>query len=180
MLSKKIENALTKHINKEIHSGYIYMSMSSHATSLGLKGFASWFMIQYHEEMFHAMKLFEHVHSRGGTNNLIAIDEPLKDFKSPLDMFEKTLAHEQYMTQNINELMELAVKEKDHATQIFLQWYVSEQVEEEDAVNDIILKLKLIGKDPNGLFTLDTELGSRLATVPLDYSKGVQAAAKGV
>ena len=179
MLSKKMEGALVKHINKELHSAYIYMSMSAHSNEMGLKGFGTWFMAQYHEEMFHAMKMYEYVQSQGGEIVLTAIGDPLRGFKSSLDMFEKTLGHEQYMTKNINDLMELAIKEKDHATQIFMQWFVTEQVEEEDSVNEIVAKLKLIGKDANALLMFDKELGARIVTVPTDFSQGVQAAAKG-
>ena len=180
MLTKKMEDALVKHINKEQHSAYIYMSMSAESAFLGLKGFASWFMVQYHEEMFHAMKMYEYVQSQGGKLDLAAVEAPLKGFKSPLDMMEKTLKHEQYMTRNINDLLELAIKEKDHATQIFLHWYVTEQVEEEDSVNEIIAKLKLIGKDANALLSIDKDLSARAVTIPTEFSKGVQtAAAKG-
>ncbi|MBE9504818.1 MAG: ferritin [Proteobacteria bacterium] len=177
MLSKKMEDALIEHINKEMHSGYLYMSMSAHSTSIGLKGFATWFMVQYHEEMFHAMKIYEYIASRGGKVILAEIESPPESYESPLNMFEKTLAHEQLMTSNINQLMELSIAEKDHATQIFLQWFVSEQVEEEENDNDIIARLKLIGNDSNGLFMVDKELGSRTVVVATDFSKGVTAAA---
>ena len=178
MLTKKMESTLVKHINKEMHSGYIYMAMSTHSASIGLKGFAAWFMSQYHEEMFHAMKMVEYVQSHGGDIKLTAIEDPLGGFKSPLDMFEKTLGHEQYMTDNINKLVDLAIEEKDHASQIFLHWYVTEQVEEEDSVNDILARLKLIGKDANALLTIDKELGTRGVTVPTDFSTSVTAQAK--
>lgn len=179
MLSTKMEEALVRQINKEMHSAYIYLSMSADSSSKGLKGFASWFMSQYHEEMFHAMKLYEYVQSQGGEIVLTAIEEPPRGFKSALDMFEKTLAHEQYMTKNINDLLELAIEEKDHATQITLHWYVTEQVEEEDTVNDIVAKLKLIGNDANALLTIDKELDARTTTVPTDFSTSVTSQAKG-
>ena len=177
MLSKKMETALNKHINKEMHSAYLYMGMSSYSTTIGLKGFATWFMVQYHEEMMHAMKIYEYLASRGNQVVLTEIEAPPKSFKSPLDLFEKTLKHEQFMTSNINKLMDLAIADKDHATQIFMQWFVTEQVEEEENDNDIIAKLKLIGKDPNGLFTMDKELGARTVVVATDFTKGVTAAA---
>jgi len=179
MLTKKMESALVKHINKEMHSAYIYMSMSAHSASIGLKGFARWFMVQYHEEMFHHMKMYEYIQSQGGNIVLATIEEPLKGFKSALDMFEKTLAHEQYMTKNINNLVDIAIEEKDHATQIFLHWYVTEQVEEEDSVNEIIAKLKLIGNDANALLSVDKDLATRAVTVPVDFSTSVTAQAKG-
>ena len=180
MLSKKMEDALVGQINKEMHSAYIYLSMSAESAAMGLKGFASWFMCQYHEEMFHAMKLYEYVQNQGGKIVLAAIEEPPRNFKSALDMFEKTLAHEQYMTKNINDLLELAIEARDHATQITLHWYVTEQVEEEDTVNDIIAKLKLIGGDANALLTIDKDLGARVTAAPTDFSTSVTAQAKAV
>lgn len=177
MLDKKMENALNKQIKNEFYSAYLYMSMSASCTSLGLKGFANWFMVQYHEEMFHAMKIYEYINNRGGSIKLAAIKQPPISFKSPLDMFTQTLKHEQSVTRSVNDLVELAIKLKDHASQIFLQWYVSEQVEEENNDNDILARLKLIGKDNNGLFMLDRELSGRTNTMPTDYSKGVEGAA---
>jgi len=178
MLTKKMEDALVKHINKEMHSAYIYMSMAAHSTSMGLKGFGTWFMAQYHEEMMHAMKMYEYVQSQGGKIILGAIEEPPGAFKSALDMMEKTLDHERYMSKNINDLLEVAIKERDHATQIFLHWYVTEQVEEEDTVGEILAKLKLIGKDPNALLMMDKDLAGRAVTVPTDFSLGIGAALK--
>ena len=108
-------------------------------------------------------------------NSAKAIDEPPAAFEGPLDMMSKTLAHEQMVTRSINDLMDIAISEKDHATRIFLQWYVTEQVEEEENDNDIIDQLKLIKDNPQGLMMLDRELAQRAATVPLDFSKGVSA-----
>ncbi|MBW2593300.1 MAG: ferritin [Deltaproteobacteria bacterium] len=178
MLSEKMIEALNGQINKEMYSAYLYMAMSTHSNEVGLKGFANWFMTQYHEEMFHAMKLYEYMARRGGCPVLYAIKEPPAKFDSAMDMFEKTLAHEQFITACINDLMELAIAEKDHATQIFLQWYVTEQVEEEENDHDIIARLKLIGDHPQGLMMLDRDLAGRITTVPTDFSKGVEAAAK--
>ena len=175
MISEKMNASLNEQVTKEMYSAYLYMAMSSYSNTLGLKGFASWFMVQYHEEMFHAMKIYEYIHSQGGQVALNAIDAPPAVFEGPLDLFEKTLAHEQKVTQSINTLMDIAQGEKDHATQIFLQWYVTEQVEEEENDNDIIAQLKLIKDNPQGLMMLDRELGQRMANVPLDFSKGVSA-----
>ncbi len=178
MLDKRIEEALNEQMNRELYSAYLYMSMSSYCASRGLKGFANWFMVQYHEEMFHAMKFYEYINLQGGRVLLKAISQPPSSFESPLDMFVKTLEHEQYITKSINELMELAIAGKDHATQIFLQWYVTEQVEEESNDNEIIAQLKIIKDDPQGIILLDKELAGRLTTVPTEFSKGVQAAIK--
>lgn len=166
MLSEKMEAALNDQLNKEIYSAYLYLSMSAYSTSIGLKGFANWFMVQYQEEMTHAMKFYNYLNAQGGQVKLMAIEQPQTEFKSPLDMFEKTLTHEQFVTKCINDLVDLAIAEKDHATNIFLQWYVTEQIEEEGNDNDILAKLKLVGEDGNGLFMLDKELTMRVFTPP--------------
>ncbi|MGD2124982.1 MAG: ferritin [Desulfobacteraceae bacterium] len=181
MISKKIEKALNEQLNKEMYSAYLYMAMSAYSDSMGLKGFANWFMVQYHEEMLHAMKIYEYITRQGGTVKLMSIEEPPSDFGSTLDMFKKTLAHEKFITKSINDLVNLAIAEKDHATQIFLQWYVTEQIEEEENDNDIIAKLKLVGtgaQAKNGLFMIDKELGARVTTVLTDFSKGIEAGMK--
>ncbi len=168
MLSKKMEKALNEQINKEMYSAYLYMSMSSFSTNKGLPGFANWFMVQYKEEMEHAMKIYDYVNSQGGKVKLMTIDEPPSDFKDPMDMFQKTLKHEKYVTQCINELVDLSIKEKDYATQIFLQWFVTEQIEEEGNDNEIISKLELAGSKGNGLFMIDKELGTRVYSPPIN------------
>jgi ferritin len=178
MISKKMEAALNTQINNEMYSAYLYSAMSADCAFKGLKGFANWFMVQYHEEMLHAMKFYEYVIKMGGKINLLPIKEPPAEFKSPMDMFTKTLAHEQFITKCIGDLVELAVKEKDHATEVFLQWYVTEQTEEEENDNDIIAQLKLIGTDTAALYLLDKEKAARMTTVPTDFSKGVEAAMK--
>ncbi|MEA2101557.1 MAG: ferritin [Thermodesulfobacteriota bacterium] len=164
MLSNNMLNALNTQINKEIYSAYLYMSMSAYSQYIGLKGFAKWFMVQYNEEMEHAMKIYTYINDQGEPVKLKAIDEPPVEFESPLDMFEKTLNHEKFITKSINELADIAIAEKDHATGIFLQWFITEQIEEEGNDNDIINQLKLIGDNGNGLVMLDRELGSRIFT----------------
>ena len=176
MIDKKMTKALNEQINREMYSAYLYMSMSGYSAKIGLKGFANWFMVQYHEEMYHAMKLYEYVQRQGEDVKLETIKAPPAKFASPLEMFTQTLTHEQYITKSINELMELAISKKDHATQIFLEWYVIEQVEEEENDNDIIAQLKLIGDNVHALLMLDRELASRGANVVTDFSKGVEAA----
>ncbi len=177
MISDKMSHALNEQVNREMYSAYLYMAMSAHSNQIGLKGFANWFMVQYHEEMLHAMKIYEYIQRQGAEIKLDAIKTPPSHFESPLDMFTQTLAHEQYITQSINDLMELAIAEKDHASQIFLEWYVTEQVEEEENDNDIIAQLKWIKDNPQGLMMLDRELAGRMTTVPTDFSKGVESAA---
>ncbi|MDF1578208.1 MAG: ferritin [Desulfurivibrionaceae bacterium] len=166
MLSKKIAKALNGQINAEIYSSYMYLSMSAWFEQAGLAGFANWMLQQAREEMSHAMKFFHFVSERGGRVLLEKIAQPPTDWKSALDVFEATLAHERKVTGLINDLTNLALDERDHATNIFLQWFISEQVEEEAGVGAVLDKLKLIGKDTSGLFALDQELGRRLFTPP--------------
>ena len=166
MLSETMMERLNEQVNNEIYSAYLYMSMSAYSTYTGLKGFANWFMVQYQEEMAHAMKIYDYINDQGGRVLLVAIKEPLTEFESPLDMLEKTLAHERFITGCINDLVDLAIAEKDHATNIFLQWFITEQIEEEGNDNDIIARLKIVGEDGNGLLMLDRELAARVFTPP--------------
>jgi len=161
MLSKKMTDALNAQINKEMYSAYLYMAMSAYSDFQGLRGFAQWFSVQYEEEMSHAMRIYHYIQEQGAQVVLRAIEEPPKSFGKPLEMFEKTLEHEKYITKSINALVDLAIAEKDHATQIFLQWFVTEQVEEEANDNEIIDRLKMVGDQGNGLFMIDRELGVR-------------------
>ena len=176
MISDNMTQALNEQVNREMYSAFLYMSMSAHCNQVGLKGFANWFMVQYHEEMLHAMKIYEYIQRQGSEVKLAAIQAPATTFESPLDMFTQTLAHEQFITRSINDLMELAIAEKDHASQIFLEWYVTEQVEEEENDNDIIAQLNFIKDNPQGLMMLDRELAGRQTNVPTDYSKGIESA----
>ena len=166
MLSERMMGALNEQINKEIYSAYLYLSMSAYSTFVGLKGFANWFMVQYQEEMLHTMKIYDYINDQGGKVTLKDVAQPPTEFGSPLEMFEKTLEHEKFVTKRINNLVDLAIEEKDHASNIFLQWFVTEQIEEEANDNEIISKLKLVGKDGNGLFMIDRELAARVFTLP--------------
>jgi len=166
MLNQKMVDALNGQMTNEFYSAYLYMSMSAASAAMGLKGAANWFMVQYQEEMVHFMKFYNYVISQGGAVTLAAVQAPPSTFKSLLDMFEQTLKHEQFITRCINDLSELALKEKDHATAVLLQWYVTEQVEEEANDNDVLARLRLVGKDGNGLFMVDNELASRVFTLP--------------
>jgi ferritin len=166
MLSEKMAEALNTQLNKEMYSTYLYLSMSAYSTYIGLKGFANWFMVQYQEEMVHAMKFYKYILDQGGRVKLMAIAQPMTEFKSPMDMFEKTLQHEKFITKCINDLVDLTIGEKDHATNIFLQWFVTEQIEEEGNDNEIISKLKLVGEDGPALLMLDKELANRVFTPP--------------
>ena len=172
MLTDKMKEALNKQINGEIYSAYLYLSMSAYSEYIGLKGVANWFMVQYKEEMEHAMKIYSYINSQGGQVKLMAVDQPPTEFESPLDMFEKTLKHEKSVTKRINDLVNLAIEEKDHATQIFLQWFVTEQVEEEANDSDIISKLKLAGTEGNALLMIDKELATRVFMPPAATKEG--------
>lgn len=166
MLKKKMQKALNEQINAEMYSSYLYLSMESYFQSISLSGFARWMRSQVQEELFHGMKLYDFVNERGGVVTLEAIKKPESVWKSPLAAFEHVLEHEQLVTSLINDLVELAISEKDHATSIYLQWFVSEQVEEEATVGEVVNKLKLIKNDSSGLFYLDAELGKRIFTMP--------------
>ncbi len=162
MLNKKLEEELNKQVNWELYSSYLYLSMSAYLASVNLNGFSNWMKIQFEEEQAHAMKLFQYILDRGGKVNLLAIDNPPSEWKDIIDVFEVTYAHEQEVTRLINELVNVAMIEKDHATVALLQWFVSEQVEEEATVSDILDQLKLIDGKGAGLFMLDRELKQRV------------------
>ena len=161
MLKQKLQDAINEQINKELYSSYLYLSMSAYCESVNLSGFGHWMRAQAGEEQGHALKLYRYVVETGGRVWLKAIDEPPAEFDSPLDVFEKTLAHEEKVTGLINGLYALALSENDYATQIFLQWFVSEQVEEESNATQIVELLKAIGDYPQGLIMLDRQLAAR-------------------
>ncbi|MFH1090275.1 MAG: ferritin [Pseudomonadota bacterium] len=161
MLSQKMQAALNEQINAESYSAYLYLSMGAYFESLGLNGFAAWMGAQAREEVFHAFKIYTFINDRGGRVRLKAIEAPPTEWASPLAAFQDALAHEQKVTGLINSLVDMSREEKDHASDIFLQWFVTEQVEEEDSVGDVVLKLKLIGDEGNALFMMDKELGLR-------------------
>jgi len=166
MLSPQMYAALNTHMNTELYSAYLYLNMSSAAAVMGLKGTANWFNVQYQEEMVHFMKFYAYINSQGEQATVGQMNAPASQFSSFLGMFEETLKHEQYITACINNLTELSVQEKDHATQIFLQWFITEQIEEEENDREIIGKLKMIGDNGYGQLMLDNELGTRVFTPP--------------
>ena len=167
MISKKLQNAINKQINKELYSEYLYLSMVAYLESIGLEGFANFFKVQVQEERFHTMKFFDYVNERGGRVVLEAIDRPQIEFKSPVEIFEIAYKHEQYVTKLINELMEVAIKENDHAAKSFLNWYIDEQVEEEASMDKILNQLKMIDGKGQGMLMLDKELATRTFTPPV-------------
>ena len=163
MLSDKMQTALNSQLNAELYSGYLYLAMNAYFKSINLDGFANWMYYQAQEELTHGMKFYDFINQRGGRVALEPIEAPPAQWDSPLAAFEATLAHEQKVTGLINDLMEVAVGERDHATQIFLQWFVSEQVEEEESVGGVLEQFRLMGEAKGGLFMIDRELAKRSA-----------------
>ena len=166
MLTERMEKALNEQINAEMYSSYLYLAMAAYFEDKSLPGCAAWMKAQAQEELFHSMKFFDYVNERGGRVELQAIETPPREWGSVLEVFEASLAHEQKVTSLINGLVDLALEVKDHATNNFLQWFVDEQVEEEDSVGAVVDKLKLMGEATGGLFMIDRELGQRTFTMP--------------
>lgn len=164
MLTEKLQVALNGQLNRELYSAYLYLSMNAYFKSVNLDGFANWMQVQAQEELTHAMKFYGFINQRGGRVTLGAVEAPKVSWANPLAVFEDTLAHENGVTDSINRLMDLALAEKDHATTIFLQWFVTEQVEEEENVGAVLEQLKRLDGNQNGLFMLDRDLGARQFT----------------
>jgi len=156
-----MQEALNKHINAELYSSYLYLSMSAHFQSVNLTGFAHWMRVQAGEELSHALKFYDHVIERGGAVTLQPVEAPPWRWDSPLAAFEDAYRHEQKVTGLINQLVDDAVQTRDHATNNFLQWFVAEQVEEEASADAIVQKLRLVGDAPGGLLMIDHHLGER-------------------
>jgi ferritin len=161
MISKMMETALNKQINREFYSAFLYLSMSAYFETVNLKGFAKWMRVQAKEERAHAVKIYDYMIARGGRVSLEAIEAPKAKWASPDKVFEDAYAHEQKVTGMINGLVDLAIKEKDHATFEMLQWFVKEQVEEEQQTGEILAQIKILGDGIGHLFFLDHHLGKR-------------------
>ena len=161
-----MQDALNAQINAEMWSAYLYLSMSMAAADKGLKGMANWFAVQFKEEQDHAQIIINYILSRGGRVLLAPIDAVDTEWEAPIDMFEQTLTHEQKVTSMINDLYNLAIEEKDHATRSMLTWFVDEQVEEEDSARDIIDQLRMIDCNKLGLYMIDKEMATRTYTAP--------------
>lgn len=166
MIGKKMQDALNEQINAELYSAYLYLSMVAYFESVNLPGFANWMRVQTQEELTHAMKIYDYVNERGGRVTLKSIAEPPTEWKSPLAAFEDAYKHEQKVTGLINDLVNLAIEEKDHVANMFLQWFVNEQVEEENNADTIVRKIKLMADAPGGMYLLDNEMGQRVFTPP--------------
>jgi ferritin len=161
MLTENMQKALNGQLNAELYSSYLYLSMNAYFKSVNLDGFANWMHYQAQEELEHSLKFYDFILQRAGTVQLQQIDAPPSEWSSPLAVFEATLEHEQKVTGLINGLVDVAHEERDHATNIFLQWFVSEQVEEEENVGGVLEQLKLMGDAQGGLFMIDRELAKR-------------------
>jgi ferritin len=158
-----MEEALNEQLNRELFSSYLYLSMAAYFESQAFSGMAQWMRFQAQEENAHAMKFYDFIHERNGRVKLKEIGEPKTEWDSPLNGFEEALGHERMITGAINDLAGLALEEKDHATNAFLQWFITEQVEEEATVQAILDKLNLVGDNGVALFMVDQELGQRPA-----------------
>ncbi len=161
MISPKMQDALNKQLNAELYSAYLYRSMAAYFESLFLRGLAHWMTVQAGEEEVHAKKFFEFINDRGGRVLLAAIEAPPTEWSSPLAVFEEVYKHEREVTGLIHDLVGLAAKEKDPASHAFLQWFVTEQVEEEASAEEVVAKLKMVGESKGGLLVLDHHLGKR-------------------
>lgn len=161
MIKKSVEEAINKQIMNEFYSAYLYLSMAAYCETINLGGFASWMRSQYEEERGHALRLFDFLLDRDGKVKLQAIDQPPSEFDSPRKIFEEVLSHEIQVTKMINNLYERALKENDYPTQVEMQWFITEQVEEEKTAADILEQIKMAGSDNTALMMIDRDLGSR-------------------
>jgi ferritin len=162
MIQKRIEEAFNIQINAELYSAYLYLSMGAFFEAQNLPGFANWMRVQFQEEQFHAMKMFDFVNERGGRAILTKIDGPKVEWESIVEVYEEVLAHERHVTNLINNIMDIAIEERDHATKSFLNWFIDEQVEEESTAEAILDELKLIDGKGNGILMLDREFRARV------------------
>ena len=167
MIKQTLQDAINEQINKEIFSEYYYLSMVAYFESEDLPGFAQFFKVQVEEERFHGMKFFDYLNERGGKVILKGIENPKTDFDSPLQVFELAYKHEQYVTELINNLMDIAIKENDHALQSFLQWFIDEQVEEEASMSKYVNQLKRMNGNGHGIIMIDRELAQRTFVPPI-------------
>ncbi len=170
-----MQQGLNEQIMKEFYSGYLYLSMEAYFTSQNLDGFANWFRVQAQEERDHAMKIFNYVNYVGGRVKLLAIKEPVHEFGSAEEVLRMALEHEKKVTASIYELVDMAREERDHKTDSFLQWYVDEQVEEENNAQNNVNRLKLAGERGGGLFMIDQEMGKRVYAPIVTEADGEEA-----
>ena len=167
MINEKLQKEFNIQINKEFYSAYLYLAMKTYFIEQNLMGFVNWFDVQVQEERAHAMGMFDYLNERGGEIELMAIDKPEYNGKTPLEIFEEVLKHEEYVTSRINTLYDVAEEVKDRAAMKFLDWYIDEQVEEESSVSGVLASLRLIGDDKKALLLLDKDLGARTFVAPV-------------
>ena len=167
MINEKLEKEFNIQINKELYSEYLYLAMKTYFMEQNLMGFVNWFDCQVQEEHAHAMGMFNYLNERGGQIELMAIDKPEFSGKTPLEIFEEVLKHEQYVTSRINTVYDIAEEVRDRAAMKFLDWYIDEQVEEEASVDGVLSTLRLIGDDKNALLLLDKDLATRVFNPPV-------------
>lgn len=168
MISNKMCKALNDQVNAEMFSSYLYLSMSAWFSERSLSGFASWMRVQAQEELSHAMKIYDYILERGGKVELDAITQPESKWKSVVDVVSEVAKHEAKVTGLVNDLVDVALSKKDHAANIFLQWFVAEQVEEEANVGEVLERVKMIDGNSSGMFAMDMELGKRVFTEPAE------------
>jgi len=164
MVSTKMEEGLNKQLNAEMYSGYLYLSMAAYFEKIKLGGFANWMKVQVQEELSHGMKFYDYLVQRGARVSLFEIKKPQKEWNSPVGVFKDVLSHEKIVSGSIHDLVDLTIEESDHPTNNFLQWFVSEQVEEERTANAALKKVKLANERSNGLFLADADFGKRVYT----------------
>jgi len=166
MLKKNILSKLNEQMNSELGAAYFYLAMAGYFEGVNLEGFSNWMKVQAQEEVAHAMRIFDYVNDKGARVKLEAVEKPPQDWKSPLEAMEDAYNHECAVSASINDCVSLAIKENDHSTNTFLQWFVAEQVEEEANSDAMVQKLKMIGENSTGLYLLDTELAKRSFVAP--------------
>lgn len=161
MLKDNVQKALNRQINEELYSSYLYLAMAAHFESENLNGFAHWMKLQSQEEYGHAMKIYEYILQRDGKVSLLQINAPAESWKTIIALFEEVYEHEKKVSASIDSIVELTINEKDYATNNFLQWFISEQVEEESTSLFILDRARLVGDSKNGVFLLDREMAQR-------------------
>jgi ferritin len=166
MLDEKMVSGMNYQINREMYSAYFYLGMSAWASDNGLNGIANWFDVQVREELSHAQKFYDYLLQQGAKIELQAIEQPPQDFSTAEELFERTLEHEKKVTDLINKLVATAREVNDNASEIFLQWFVTEQVEEESSASEMLQRFRIAGADGNALLMLDRELSGRTFTPP--------------
>ncbi|WP_297898774.1 ferritin [Methanobrevibacter sp.] len=164
MVNAKMEEALNKQLNAELYSGYLYLSMAAYFEEIDLGGFANWMRVQAQEELSHGMRFYDYIVQRGARVTLYEIEKPQSSWESPVDVFEHVLSHEKTVSGLIDDLVDLSIEERDHSTNNFLQWFVAEQVEEEESASSALNKVKLANESSNGLFLVDSDFGTRVYT----------------